>query len=125
MLNIYDSRLGHFRCSSEQIQSLLTHLTPQENLIRLSLEPPTLRDCRKGRNRPKISPIILWCVPSIRIQWPVVNYSLCILSICALFLKLAYIHASDGCLTCATSVFSASHWSPRLSVHFLVFNPVP
>ncbi len=34
-----DSRLGRLRRSSERIQSLLTHLTPQENLIRSSLEP--------------------------------------------------------------------------------------
>ncbi len=39
-IRIYDSRSGRLRCSSEQIQSLLTHLTPQENLIRSSLEPP-------------------------------------------------------------------------------------
>ncbi len=34
MLSIYDLRSGRLRRSSERIQSLLTHLTPQKNLIR-------------------------------------------------------------------------------------------
>jgi len=35
MLNIYDSWSGRHRRSSEEIQSLLTHLTPKENLIKI------------------------------------------------------------------------------------------
>ncbi len=34
MLNVYDSPSGRLWRSSEQIQSLLTHLTPQTNLIK-------------------------------------------------------------------------------------------